>query len=720
MSLLTAALLVVIQVATGSLIILLIPASRMRSTFEILGLGLALGTFISMLSSVALVNTSLNSIAWLLPTVVVVIATLVRFGFVRSRLKQLVMPRPESIAVVVGLLIGFALLVTNWVRVPLDAIRAGGSVDMYFFEALSRGISEFGASQSILMSGGSLRYHWFSYAWAGELAQVSHLQSFVALTRILPVVALIGVVLLGASWASAIQIGKNRSPWWVPTLAVILIVFAGYTGALYGIVLNFDSPSQAFTTVWLLALVILSFRGLRSKTRSGLVAYALLVAVLAAATTGGKASHAGVALGGLALMSVIGAILRQRWWLRALVLFTAATIGAALVYAWALSGVGIEANLADSIAVRASTWQGLDPVAGKWGPLFGTFALLLAVLTRVSGVGWLTVTKVGRRSPEFLFTVGSLTVGVAALFFLRGGINELWFLLAASAPLSVISAYGVGQAQSWLHPRIQRAPIYTIGIALLASILSLVLSLNWTFNSPPNDFFQWPGVLFWFSIIGVWILIAVTTSLTVWRLLPRTPASGRAGRLTAAFALGISALVITSVFSRPAVLWTESRPLITDIGVVIPSAPSAATSTIATPGKTSSASQFDDQVSAMAWINLSTVHSDQIATNVPESALIPALTGNQMYLAGSRYQAGLGDASETIEVARRGEVSESLSTAVMNDSSWHSVLPELCSAGVSYLWLEGPIKIGLFQPVFSNDSVSIFSISDQCAEQSSS
>ena len=718
MSLLTAASIVLIQAVTGSLVILLIPRSRIRSVFEVVGLGLALGTFISMLSSVLLVSTPLGSLAWLLPTVVVVIATLVRMTFIRSRLLQITVPRSELIAVVIGLFVGGVLLVINWVRVPLETIRAGGSVDMYFFEALAKGVSEFGVSESILMSGGSLRYHWFSYGWAGELSQVAHLDSFIALTRILPVVALIGVVLLAAGWAGAIKVGKTSSPWWVPTLSVILIVFAGYTGALYGIVLNFDSPSQAFTTVWLLALVMLFLRGIRATTRSGLLFYAVLVAVLAGATTGGKASHAAVALGGFAVVTVMAVVLRQPWWRRALVLFAAATLGAVLVYLWALSGVGIEANLADSIAVRASTWQGLDPVAGRWGPLLGTIALLFAVLARVSGVGWLAVNRTGRKSPELFFAIGSLAVGVFALFLLRGGINELWFLLAASAPLAVISAYGVGQAQSWLHPRIARALIYSVVIALLASLLSLVLSLNWTFDSPPSDFFRWPGIIYWSSVMGVWVVVVVSAWFTARRFLPKVASGTQPGLFTAIFALSVSALVATSIFTRPAVLWTESRTLETDIGVVTPNGEvgSQTDSQAGSAGTSPVVDLYADQVLAAEWITENTERSEHIATNAPLSAFIPALTGNQMYLAGSLYQAGLGDASELPEVVRRGEVSASLTGAIRNDSSLQPLLQDLCTAGVAYLWIEGNSGSSDIQSVYSNDSLSIYSLRNQCGE----
>jgi len=678
-TILIAAVVVLAQVATGSILILLLPAKRKRSVYEILGLGLALGTFISMLSAVLLVNSSLKSFAWVIPTAIVVLVASFRSNILRIRSRGLTLPRNQSVAFAVGLAVGFTLLVTNWIRIPLSAIRAGGSVDMYFFEALSRGVSDFGPTQSILMTGGQLRYHWFSYAWSGELSSVADLDSFVALTRILPVVALIGVVLLAASWAGSIQIGKGESPWWVPSLAVILLVFAGYTGALYGIALNFDSPSQAFTTIWLLALVIVFIQGLKEKSTRILLFNGVFVAVLTVATTGGKASHAIVALGGFGSLALMGVLFQLTWRRNALVLFTFALFGFAIAYLWVLAGVGIGENLAESISVRASTWQGLDPVAGKWGPLLGTIALFFAVIARLSGVAWLARNRTGRMSPEFLFSFGALAVGVAALFALRGGINELWFFLAASAPLAVISAYGVGQAQNWLKPHMRKSLAYSLIAAIVASAASLLLSRNYKFVDSPVDFFLWPGVLYWLSVIGVWILVMLVS----WFAASRVKFDKHAKKIGAAAAIAISALVFTSIFTRPAVLWTQSRELTTEIGIVAPNRD------LVTPsGSTETSEQVDsllaNQFAAAQWLEINTSSTQLVATSNPDSSFIPAFTGNQMYLAGERYQRGLGSTGETLEIDRRLALSTSLLTNNLTAS-----VQELCKEQVSFLWIEG-------------------------------
>jgi len=178
------------------------------------------------------------------------------------------------------------------------------------------------------------------------------------------------------------------------------------------------------------------------------------------------------------------------------------------------------------------------------------------------------------------------------------------------------------------------------------------------------------------------------------------------------FAITISALVLTSVFTRPAVVWTESRPLTTDIGLVTPTSESG----VISPATDAGRNLLIDLFSAAEWLSANTDRSDQVATNAPESSYIPALTGNQMFLAGSRYQSGLGDASQLSEVGRREEISASILGAVLNDPSDETVSEELCETGVAYLWIEGPPNPRANQPVYSNESVSIYSLNKQCGD----
>ena len=713
MSIFIASAVILIQIATGALLLLLVPSLSIRSKFAITGLGLAIGTLLSLLSSVLLNSTILASVAWVIPTILVGFVCIIRISSLREQLRELHVRRSESLAIAVGLGAGLILLAVNWVRVPLSSIRAGSSVDMYFLEALSRGISQFGPDHSILMSGGNLRYHWFTYGWAGELTQVAGLDSFVALTRLLPLVALLGMVLIAASWAASIRLNGEVSPWWVPSLAVLLIVVGGYTGALYGVILNFDSPSQSLTTVWLLGLIFLFLHGLRTQSRPALIFIGFAIALLALGTTGGKASHAVVALGGIGLVVVASLLFRQNYWKRAVSLGLAAALGVGIAYFWVLFGVGVQENLSEVISVRASTWQGLDPVSGKWGPLLGTIALVLAVLARLAGTSWFFTTSAGKKSPEIVYSVGAFLTGALALLSLREGINELWFLLAASAPIAVISAYGIGQAQVLLHNTIGKSKTAAITLltAGIASLLSLLLSRNWVFESIPLTFFQWPGVLYWLSIVSVWLVIPLLAFL----LLRKSPKTGRCSLRSIAspiFALSVSALVLTSIFTRPSVLWTESRPLTTGIGIVQPSDPSAADES-QTPSGSVDSRGIEAGFNAADWLVSNSQVEDIVATNRPDTSFIPAFTGNQMYLAGERYQYGLGAADQRAEIERRSLISRSLTAGL-----GQVALKTLCQEEVDFVWIESqadplPLIDELASESFGN--ITLYDLRENCA-----
>ena len=717
MNTLIGVLIVLTQIAAGSILWIALAGHIIRGLLLSLGLGVALGTFLSMLSSIALRTTVFESVSWAVPVVLAAVALVVKRASISTNIRELHVQRSELLGLVVTLSVSGPLLVLGWIRTPLSEIRAGASVDMYFFEALSRGIAQFGPTESILMTGGSLRYHWFTYAWAGELSSAAHLDTFVALTRILPITTVVGAILLGVGWAAKLTFGIQRSPIWVPTLAGLLITVGGYTGALYGGIVNLDSPSQALSTVWLLALVIVFTTYVsRQETdylRGSHLALLLTIALLASATMGGKASSAAVAIAGMLLATAVGIALRSWWWRRA-ALASAVAISAGLItYVVVLSGVSLSENLADSTSVRASTWQQLDPLIGKWGPLVGTLGLALAVLTRSGGLLWLMSVRDARRQPTFLVALGAVIAGILALFALRGGINDLWFVLAASAPAAVVSAYGAGQAAQWLKEQWVRSPRFSplawaLSIGVVASFASMVLSLNWSISTDisRDSLFAWPGILWWLSAVVPWVLIPILAAIPV-RLNGQSIVT-RSGLLSIA-AFAAIALTVTSIATRPSVLWTQYRPLATDIGLVSPGALAVFTPSEELAPVTTT-TLVESQQSAAEWIVNNSELTDIIGTSAPTSAQIPALTGRAMYIAGENYQRGLGDSTEVGEVTRRSEISRSLLS-----QNWEPSIREMCRSGVDLWWVEGDSPITVKNdPAIAFGDIAVFRSSTLC------
>jgi hypothetical protein len=697
---------ILLQVAAGVVIWLALLGRYLKSLLLTLGMGIALGTFLSMISSVLLHGSVFESVAWALPCALATLLAALNWSRLITSLQALTLARSEVIGLGITLFIAGVIMLVSWIRTPLSVIAAGGSVDMYFFEAISHGIANFGPAESILMSGGSLRYHWFTYAWAGELSATTGLDNFVAITRFLPTVSLFAVAFLAVGWAASMRFGGRRSPAWVPALAGLLVIVGGYTGALYGVILNFDSPSQAMSTIWLLGLAVTFTTYLLSQeaslSRSTHGAFLAIIAILTVATMGGKASTSIVAIAGIGFTAVIGLISRPYWAKRAIIASLVSITLGVITYLLVLSGVSINDNLSDAISVRASTWQQLDPVIGRLAPFFGTLALLLAVFARLGGLVWLGANRRTRRSPEVLFSIGAVAIGVIALIVLRGGINDLWFLLAASAPAAIVSAYGVGQAAV----RLTRPLLFaTVLIAITASLISLILSMNWEFDqsSVKDSFFSFPGVLFWLAAVTPWLVIAFFAAITL-----RVREKGMPVRsvVMSATAITVIALTLTSLLTRPAVVWTQSRQSVTDIGVVTPT---PASDVLAT----NSTGEYPSHVyraAASTWLKDNTAESDLIATSAPSLTNIPALTGRQMYLAGSVYQLGLGNAKEAETVLSRSTLSTALATR-----EWAAASAQMCDAGVDWFWIEGADP-NLFEEKasFISGFISIFSSASMC------
>ena len=308
--------------------------------------------------------------------------------------------------------------------------------------------------------------------------------------------------------------------------------------------------------------------------------------------------------------------------------------------------------------------------------------------------------------------MGAFLTGALALLSLREGINELWFLLAASAPIAVISAYGVGQAQSSLIGKIgkHRAVVVTFLTAGIASLGSLILSRNWVFESIPSTFFQWPGVLFWLAIVSVWLVIPLLAFLVLQKL-PESRQQSLHSIALPIFAVSVSALVLTSILTRPSVLWTESRPLTTGFGTVKPSEPTTAFEN-ETSVLTVDSVGFEPRFNAVDWLKENSQVEDVVVTSRPDSSFIPAFTGNQMYLAGEPYQYGLGAADQRLEIERRSILARSL-TAGLNEA----ILNTLCQEGIDFAWIEAPkgsvAPIGVAKAE-SFESITLYDLRQYC------
>lgn len=686
---------------------------------ETLGVGLVLGTVLAVLAGV--VGNALVAWDWwwMLPAFPAVI-----LGWGLRRRAQLLRTDAPNCAsdwwpVVVGLFVGLALLWLNLRRYPLSWSGAwdGYHPDMIFFEALSYSVADFGPGDSIFMVGGDIRYHWLTYAWSGQLSSALEAAPFMVLTRALPVMALLGLVLLAVALVDLVaRQQSNRARTWARWIVVALVIPGGYLGAVNGTILNFDSPSQALTSAWVLAwttvVIIVVTRPQMGKWPWG------VLAVLAFAITGGKVSAGvviGVAIGMAALVGLVG---RRSWWRPVLTaaVITGVAVGlAGLFFAWGSASPGDLRFLAWE--GRASTIQGLNSSTGPRGVMLGTAGLLVAMIARWAGGVFLLGDGRWRARPETWLGVGFVLAGALPVVFFAQGVNETWFALTASAPLAVLSAVGI--TVGWERAGLGR------GIAVCALIAGLVgflaVSYIWTDQVWESGFGRfwspWLGLAVAGSVGLITALIrrqrAVVTFFAVAVLVLTAEAALARGTPIVAAAVGGArdgAEIRASQLADPGLVGTsevagaEAPTELTDEDP--PATEPEEPAPVAIAPRSLHAWSPDHQAAAEFLRSEAGPH-DVIVTNEVDAFLVPALTRRQTFISGSPYQALYGStaAAELIpsRLAENAAFLEALDPAIAN---------EVCDAGGTWVWLAtdrapsiSPESLG--SVVLSNDSVTI-------------
>ena len=354
---------------------------------DVLGPALALGTATAVLVGVVLNPLVPPGTGWLaLPAAALVVWVVRRVSGRALAPVQWHLRRSTVVGFVAATVAGLGSIAINVSRYPLGGAGPWTTYhrDMLYFEGLATSTGVFGPNDSVFMAGADVRYHWLVYGWAGQLTHTVGAEPFVVLTRVLPIVALIGCAALVISWTARLV---DRGP--ATLLAAGLLAAGGYVGATNGTILNFDSPSQNLTTLWMVGALVAALAFVRGIGSWGMVtAFVALVA----ATTGGKISSAAVVLVPLGLLALVLTVRRDASARRAWLLVVVGAVVAGIVYVALVAGSASPGDLRlFSLDSRASSVQGLDSSAGPRGVMLGTLALMLAMAARWWGLAWLAL-----------------------------------------------------------------------------------------------------------------------------------------------------------------------------------------------------------------------------------------------------------------------------------------------------------------------------------------
>lgn len=674
------------------------------SIIETLGMGMALGTAIAVLAGLSFQLAGLGNWGWWVPS----LAALVVWGIRRSRGRRLPSARnldgPALTALVVGALAALIALWLNVLRYPLSwtGIWSNYHPDMLFFEALSTSIARLGPLDSIFLAGGTIRYHWLVYGWAGQISLASSAEPFVVLTRALPFVVSAMAVLLAVAWTRRLtKVG------WAPTLSALLIITGGYVGASYGTILNFDSPSQAFTSAWLIALAMAFLRLARPSLTRG-QGFGLLAAllILSFSIAGGKVSTAAIAATAVAFVTMVGMLGRTAWW-------RSAFAGAAMVGIGSFAGFwSIVFGSADpgglrlgQLLERASSVQGLNPLPGSLGILAGTVILVIAIGFRWIGVLWLVSSPRSRWQPYSILAVGFVIAGLGSIVLISGGLNDTWFALAASAPLSILSAAGVARAAHAIGAANTRTrPSNTVMLAAVAAlVIAGITSALWLTGGSGGN--VWQSTQRWLGPLAAVVLVIAAG----WLLARSTSLTGRP--TIRWFALAILVAVFTAVPFRLLGFAGSAFGVQPETGLsadaFVPREP------FVDSVDTQAIVQWNDQWNEAGQLLRASVAEGQlVATNVTFSPIVPALSGAATFVSGIQYQAPYGRAEQLPELISR---EQQLLDFLANPTEVG--LRNICAQGVRWLWID-PNR-GLFDaelsgvaPVVDDMSVQVYRLND--------
>ncbi len=636
------------------------------SPLELLGMGLAIGT--AMAAMAGLLTSTVGWGPWgsLVPA-----AGAVCFGFLRRKKHRSYLTmgvRGEIPAYVATILIGLGAFLYALRSYPLTWIGTwtGYHPDMAFFEALANSLARFGAFESPFMSGGVVRYHWLSYAWTGQLSVLTDAAPFVGITRVLPLVALLGSAAIVVAWTR-----RMSGSTWTPFLAGALLTLSGFVGAVFGGILTLDSPSQAMSTLWLLAFTVAIIHAFNTSTQRATYP---LIALLAASITIGKVSAAAPALAGVLLAAVA---LRARKNISTrhattIVLVSALAIGIAFAafIAGAAGGGGLQIG---SLLDRSSSQQGLNPLDGPRGVVVGTLILVLAIIPRWAGVIQLVVNHTWRWRPETWMSIGMAASSLLALIAFNS-FNELWFSVSASGPLAATSAVGVGLAVSSLQSR-GRPPSWQILTIATLTAIAIFAAASWTWAtgaSGGNLFIptqRWLGPL-----IGVAAAILAGALLSIWGTHRITSRAIIAGALTLLVFSAVLGRLLGAGSDQIGFLENGTRNEWFNVNREGQAQSLDTITTTDWSGK---------QMETAAWLRENAKPTDLLATNFTLSPFVAAATHLPTYVSAIQYQYAYGTSDMRLQLLEK----ESDVWAFIKDPSPENLRP-LCEAGVRWIWVD--------------------------------
>ena len=417
---------------------------------------------------------------WALPLVVLIIATVVWCEFAKYR-------RHAAVAAIISAPISIVSVFTRpngwWIE----------DSDLALNEAISQTLKVWGTQENINAVGTPTNYHWLVYAWSGLLERVSGAPNWVMNSRVIPFVVSLGTALL--IWAIISRLGYTRKVIFASLLIIGTYDTVPTWGRGFGISYT-PSPSQMYGLLLLLTFVYLVIIFEHSAPKRALI----LFLIIGIGAIGAKVPHGAIVAASSGLLTVYTILKTRKLFSASVIQLVVTTLGVLIGFVVIIGGLSDSSRgmIIDQVAFVNGITGDFRPYSlqVRWFAavifIFGFFSL------PILGIALINKQKIFNNPGLRILLLGVAISGISGAMFLSGEFAvELFFAHAASSLLLVFIApllasnfnqaikskkvvgliIGIGLVSaiaSAFVPNLNSGSTFAIGLRLIPSLVGLV------------------------------------------------------------------------------------------------------------------------------------------------------------------------------------------------------------------------------------------------------
>ena len=520
---------ITVQILVGGLIFVALSNKTDLSWQEFCGLGLVIGSLLTIALDQIFRQTFIADYAWALSLLTILLIPKSKEFFL-SFAKEQTQTRSTDLLIILGA--GFLFISSDWfwalplviliiataawyefksyrrfaafvaiVSTPISIVsvftRPNGwwieDSDLALNEAISQTLKVWGTQDNINAVGTPTNYHWLVYAWSGLLERVSGAPNWVMNSRVIPFVVSLGTALL--IWAIISRLGYTRKI----TFASLLIIGTYDTvptwGRGFGIGYT-PSPSQMYGLLLLLTFVYFVIIFEHSAPKRALILF-LIVGIGA---IGAKVPHGAIVAASSGLLSVYIILKKRKLFSTRVFQLVVTTLGVLIGFVVIIGGLSDSSR--GMIIDQVAFVNGITGDFRAYSLQVRWFAALIFIFGFFSlpilGIVLINKQKVFKNSGLRILLLGIVISGISGAMFLSGEFAvELFFAHAASSLLLVfiapllVSSFNqainskkivgtlvciglISAIASAFVPNLNSGSTFAIGLRLIPSLVGLV------------------------------------------------------------------------------------------------------------------------------------------------------------------------------------------------------------------------------------------------------